>query len=87
MKISDMSAAIQALVQMLADYLCQWYCTGDALTALMMDSSLKKSLGKVLNEDVQIGGPLTADIKLDIPFKGKDVEASGTALSNNPFLL
>jgi uncharacterized protein (TIGR02099 family) len=51
----------------------------------MMDSSLKKSLGKVLNEDVQIGGPLTADIKLDIPFKGKDVVASGTAhLSDNP---
>ncbi|HCS80324.1 MAG TPA: DUF3971 domain-containing protein, partial [Alteromonas macleodii] len=86
MKISDMSAAIPSFSP---DARLIIYAngtgTGDALTALMMDSSLKKSLGKVLNEDVQIGGPLTADIKLDIPFKGKDVVASGTAhLSNNP---
>ena len=86
MKISDMSAAIPSFSP---DARLIIYAngtgTGNALTALMMDSSLKKSLGKVLNEDVQIGGPLTADIKLDIPFKGKDVVASGTAhLSNNP---
>ncbi|KHT55461.1 protease [Alteromonas macleodii] len=86
MKISDMSAAIPSFSP---DARLIIYAngtgTGDALTALMMDSSLKKSLGKVLNEDVQIGGPLSADIKLDIPFKGKDVVASGTAhLSNNP---
>ena len=59
--------------------------SGEALTALMMDSSLKNSLGKVLNDEVQISGPLTTNLKLDIPFKGKDVVASGTAhLSNNP---
>ena len=86
MKISDMSAAIPSFSP---DARLIIYAngtgTGNALTALMMDSSLKKSLGKVLNEDVQIGGPLTADIKLDIPFKGKDVVASGTAhLSDNP---
>ena len=86
MKISDMSAAIPSFSP---DARLIIYAngtgTGDALTALMMDSSLKKSLGKVLNEDVQINGPLSADIKLDIPFKGKDVVASGTAhLSNNP---
>ncbi|AUI80972.1 YhdP family protein [Alteromonas macleodii] len=86
MKISDMSAAIPSFSP---DARLIIYAngtgTGDALTALMMDSSLKKSLGKVLHEDVQIGGPLSADIKLDIPFKGKDVVASGTAhLLNNP---
>lgn len=86
MKISDMSAAIPSFSP---DARLIIYAngtgTGNALTALMMDSSLKKSLGKVLNEDVQIGGPLSADIKLDISFKGKDVVASGTAhLSNNP---
>ena len=86
MKISDMSAAIPSFSP---DARLIIYAngtgTGDALTALMMDSSLKKSLGKVLNEDVQINGPLSADIKLDIPFKGKDVVASGTAhLSDNP---
>ncbi|MEC7081770.1 MAG: YhdP family protein, partial [Pseudomonadota bacterium] len=86
MKISDMSAAIPRFSP---DARLIIYAngtgTGNALTALMMNSSLKKSLGKVLNEDVQIGGPLSADIKLDIPFKGKDVVASGTAhLSNNP---
>ena len=86
MKISDMSAAIPSFSP---DARLIIYAngtgTGNALTALMMDSSLKKSLGKVLNEDVQIGGPLSADIKLDIPFKGKDVVASGTVhLSDNP---
>ncbi|WP_394223385.1 YhdP family protein [Alteromonas gracilis] len=85
-KISDMSAAIPSFSP---DARLLIYAngagTGDSLTALMMDSSLKNSLGKVLNESVQVSGPLSADIKLDIPFKGKDVVASGTAhLSNNP---
>lgn len=45
----------------------------------------QNSLGKVLNDEVQVSGPLSADIKLDIPLKGKDVVASGTAhLSSNP---
>ncbi|OJF70122.1 TIGR02099 family protein [Alteromonas sp. V450] len=89
MKISNMSAAIPRFSP---DARLVIYATGtgtgDALTALMMDSSLKNSLGKVLNEEVQISGPLSADIKLDIPFKGKDVVASGTAhLSDNPVLV
>ena len=85
-KISNMSAAIPSFKPgaRLAIY-ATGTGSGEALTALMMDSSLKNSLGKVLNDDVQISGPLSADIKLDIPFKGKDVVASGTAhLSNNP---
>ena len=89
MKISNMSAAIPRFSP---DARLVIYATGtgtgDALTALMMDSSLKNSLGKVLNEEVQISGPLSADIKLDIPFKGKDVVASGTAhLSDNTVLV
>lgn len=86
MKISDMSAAIPSFSPdaRLAIY-ATCTGTGDALSALMMDSSLKNSLGKVLHDEVQISGPLSADIKLDIPFKGKDVVASGTAhLSGNP---
>ncbi|MBT3135435.1 TIGR02099 family protein [Alteromonas sp. ALT199] len=85
-KISDISAAIPSFKPgaRLAIHATS-SGSGEALTALMMDSSLKNSLGKVLNDDVQISGPLSADIKLDIPFKGKDVVASGTAhLSNNP---
>ena len=86
MKISNMSAAIPSFKPgaRLAIY-ATGEGTGDALTDLMMNSSLQKSLGNVLNNEVQISGPLSADIKLDIPFKGKDVVASGTAhLSNNP---
>ncbi|MFZ8201262.1 YhdP family protein [Alteromonas portus] len=89
MKISDMSAVIPSFSPgaRLLIY-ATGSGTGDALTALMMDSSLKKSLGKVLNDEVQISGPLSADIKLDIPFKGKDVVASGTAyLSDNAVLI
>lgn len=85
-KISNMSAAIPSFKP---GARLEIYATGkgsgEALTVLMMDSSLKNSLGKVLSDDVQISGPLSADIKLDIPFKGKDVVASGIAhLSNNP---
>ena len=85
-KITDMSATIPSFKP---GARLNIYATGsgsgEALTALMMDSSLKNSLGKVLNDEVQISGPLTTKLKLDIPFKGKDVVASGTAhLSNNP---
>ena len=86
MQISNMSAAIPSFKPdaRLAIY-ATGEGTGDALTALMMNSSLENSLGKVLKDEVQISGPLSADIKLDIPFKGKDVVASGTAhLANNP---
>ncbi|BFT32316.1 YhdP family protein [Alteromonas sp. D210916BOD_24] len=80
MTISDMSATIPSFK---ADSRLLIYATGtgtgDALTELMMASSIKSSLGNILNDEVQIDGPLSADIKLDIPLKGKDVIASGTA--------
>lgn len=84
MQISDMSATIPSfkpgsrlLIYASGDG------TGEALTDLMMNSSIKRSLGDVLNDEVQVRGPLSADIKLDIPLKGKDVVASGTAHLNN----
>ncbi|WP_420934685.1 YhdP family protein [Alteromonas sp. A081] len=58
--------------------------TGKGLTQLMMASSIQDSLGKVLNQDVQISGPLSADIHLHIPLDGEQVRATGTAaLSKN----
>ena len=86
MQISNMSASIPSFKpsERLLIY-ANGAGTGEALTQLMMDSSIKRSLGKILDKDVQVSGPLSADIKLDIPLKGKDVIASGTAhLSNNP---
>lgn len=89
MKISNMSASIPSFQ---ADSRLLIYATGsgtgDALTELMMASSIKNSLGNILNDEVQIEGPLSADIKLDIPLKGKDVVASGTAhlLDNSVYI-
>lgn len=86
MQISNMSATIPSFKpsERLLIY-ANGAGTGEALTQLMLNSSIKRSLGKVLDQDVQISGPLSADIKLDIPLKGKDVIASGTAhLSGNP---
>ncbi|MEQ3638699.1 MAG: YhdP family protein [Alteromonas sp.] len=53
--------------------------TGEGLTQLMMASSIQDSLGKVLNQDVQVSGPLSADIHLHIPLNGEQVRATGTA--------
>ncbi|WP_334030577.1 YhdP family protein [Alteromonas sp. P256] len=53
--------------------------TGEGLTQLMMASSIKDSLGKVLNQDVQVSGPLSADIHLHIPLNGEQVRATGNA--------
>ncbi|NDW21995.1 YhdP family protein [Alteromonas hispanica] len=52
---------------------------GESLTSLMMASSIKDSLGKVLEQDVQVAGPLSADIHLHIPLNGEQVRATGTA--------
>jgi uncharacterized protein YhdP len=58
--------------------------TGEGLTQLMMASSIQDSLGKVLDQDVQVSGPLSADIHLHIPLNGEQVRATGTAeLSKN----
>ncbi|NVK54258.1 MAG: TIGR02099 family protein [Alteromonadaceae bacterium] len=53
--------------------------TGEQLANLMLLSSLQSSLGKVLSEDVVVSGPLTSDIKLEIPLNGNNVQASGVA--------
>ncbi|MDC8829744.1 YhdP family protein [Alteromonas gilva] len=53
--------------------------TGKQLASLMLQSSLQNSLGKVLSEDVKVSGPLTSDIKLEIPLNGSNVQASGVA--------
>ncbi|MEC8419400.1 MAG: YhdP family protein [Pseudomonadota bacterium] len=89
MEISNMSAAIPNFKP---DSRLLIYATGagtgEALTQLMMDSSIKKSLGDILQNEVQVSGPLSADIKLDIPLKGKEVVASGTAhLNENPIYI
>ena len=59
--------------------------TGGALTSLMTQSSIADSLGHILDTQVQVSGPLTADLTLEIPLNGKNVRASGQAeLTNNP---
>jgi len=49
-----------------------------AVTALMLDSSLSESLGRLLDKDILIDGALSASLHLDIPFSSPDVVASGT---------
>ncbi len=49
-----------------------------AVTALMLDSSLSDSLGRLLDKDVIINGELSVNLHLDIPFSSPDVVASGT---------
>ncbi|MDO6566705.1 YhdP family protein [Alteromonas sp. 1_MG-2023] len=57
--------------------------TGESLTELMKQSSIANSLGKVLDKDVQVSGPLSASLQLDIPFRGKDVRVQGAATLND----
>ena len=57
--------------------------TGEKLTSLMKQSSIASSLGKVLDKDVQVSGPLSASLTLDIPLKGKDIRVRGEAQLNN----
>lgn len=53
--------------------------SGEQVTDLMLASSISHTLGKVLDRDISIEGPLTAKLHLDIPLRGKDVKASGIA--------
>lgn len=57
--------------------------TGEKLTSLMKQSSIASSLGKVLDKDVQVSGPLSANLKLEIPLKGNNVRVQGAAQLNN----
>ena len=62
--------------------------TGEQLAALMAESSLSNSLGRVLNKDVLISGPVAADLQLDIPLHTRKVVASGRArLDNTPIYI
>ena len=86
LNISEMSAAIPRLhpSSSLTIY-AQGEGSGESLTSIMTQSSLSASLGKLLDKDVKVSGPLTAKLKLDIPLtKGKQVRAKGEAtLSDN----
>lgn len=53
--------------------------TGEQVAALMRNSGLQDSLGKILSEDVVVSGPLASDITLEIPLSGDDVKVSGVA--------
>ncbi|MEW9797904.1 YhdP family protein [Alteromonas sp. CYL-A6] len=79
--ISDMSAAIPGLSgsSILTIY-AKGDGTGEQLAALMAQSSIKDSLGNVLNNEVMISGPVSSQIKLHIPLNGDEVVASGNAL-------
>ena len=52
---------------------------GDSLTALMLNSSMRQSLGKLLSQDIQVTGPLDAKLSLTVPFTGKNVKVGGEA--------
>ncbi|TPV57324.1 TIGR02099 family protein [Aestuariibacter sp. GS-14] len=56
--------------------------TGQSLAGLMLASSMKESLGKVLAEDVVVSGSVNAKLHLDIPLSGEQVSASGIATLN-----
>lgn len=59
--------------------------TGEQVTALMLESNLADSVGKVLSRNVQISKPLEAALNLEIPLTGRDVVATGkVALAGNP---
>lgn len=55
------------------------------LTAVMLNSSLADSLGELLQQDIQIDGSLSADLRLEIPLDDEDAtRATGDVyLSNN----
>jgi len=85
-QIGEMSAAIPRLHP---DSTLTIYAngagTGEALTSLMTQSSIASSLGRILDEEVQVTGPLSANLKLDIPLRGKNIRATGDAhLVGNP---
>ena len=53
--------------------------TGENLTALMKQSSIADSLGKILDTQVQISGAIDAQLTLNIPLNGSGVSAIGEA--------
>ncbi|MEM0912816.1 MAG: DUF3971 domain-containing protein, partial [Pseudomonadota bacterium] len=58
--------------------------TGEQLTDLMNQSSLKKRLGRVLSEQVRVSGDLTSDLSLVIPLSNaRKLIASGDVKLNN----
>ncbi|MCP4865705.1 MAG: TIGR02099 family protein [Alteromonas sp.] len=53
--------------------------SGEQVAALMRNSGLKDSLGKILTQDVVVSGPVASEVKLEIPLNGKNVKATGIA--------
>ncbi|GGW84020.1 YhdP family protein [Alteromonas halophila] len=85
-EIRDMSAAIPGLsgASTLSIY-ATGAGTGESLTSLMTQSGIADSLGKVLDKQVQITGPVSSQLALHIPLNGDRVTATGTAtLTSNP---
>lgn len=84
--VSDMSASIPSLhPSSTLTITANGAGTGEALTELAKQSSVSKSLGKILDKDVNVSGPLSANLTLDIPLKGKNIRVRGEAtLQNNP---
>ncbi|MEG3766742.1 YhdP family protein [Alteromonas sp. 14N.309.X.WAT.G.H12] len=82
--VSDMVATIPALKkQSKLTIDAHGEGNGDDVAALMLQSSLSTSLGRVLDKDVVVTGALSADLHLDIPFNGDQVVARGTAYLND----
>jgi len=53
--------------------------SGEQVAALMRNSGLKDSLGKILSQDVVVSGAVASEVKLEIPLNGKNVKATGVA--------
>lgn len=51
--------------------------SAEQLTALMQQSSLADSVGKLLQRDLQVTGPLSTQLNLHIPLNGTNVIATG----------
>lgn len=85
-QITDMSAAIPGLrASSTLSIYADGAGTGEQLTALMNNSGIADSLGRVLDNEVSVSGPTQAELALHIPLSGKGVVASGTAtLDRNP---
>lgn len=62
--------------------------SAEQVAALMRHSGLSDSLGKILTNDVVVSGPVSSEVKLEIPLNGNNVKASGIArLTGNPVTL
>lgn len=58
-----------------------------AVAELMANSSLKQTLGSLLNNDLLVDGELEANLLLRVPFSGNNVHASGSVNFNNADLV